>query len=58
MKDRRLRLLRVAVLLVATLMLAACRQDAGTDAIAAAPEVEAASAERFQQSLELSLIHI
>lgn len=52
MKDRRLRLLRVAVLLVATLMLAACRQDAGTDAIAAAPEVEAASAERFQQSLE------
>ena len=41
-----------AMLLMAALLLASCRQDADTDPVAAAPEVEQPSAERFQQSLE------
>lgn len=49
MKDRRARPMG-AMLLLAALLLAACRQD--TDPVAAAPEVEQPSAERFQQSLE------
>ncbi|KAF1724694.1 hypothetical protein [Pseudoxanthomonas japonensis] len=51
MKDRRARLMG-AMLLLAALLLASCRQDADTDPVAAAPEVEQPSAERFQQSLE------
>lgn len=51
MKDRRPRPMG-AMLLMAALLLAACRQDADTDPVAAAPEVEQPSAERFQQSLE------
>ena len=51
MKDRRARPMG-AMLLMAALLLASCRQDADTDPVAAAPEVEQPSAERFQQSLE------
>ncbi len=52
MMDHRLRLSRVALLLGAALMLAACRQDAGSGPVAEAPHVAEASAESFQQSLE------
>jgi hypothetical protein len=51
-KDHRLRLVRMALLLVTVVMVASCRQDDGAEPIAAAPEVEPLSAERFQQSLD------
>ena len=51
MKDRRARLMG-AMLLLAALLLASCRQDADTDPHAAAPEVEQPTAEPFQQSHE------
>ncbi|MBD9478310.1 hypothetical protein [Pseudoxanthomonas sp. PXM02] len=52
MKDRCLRFVRLALLLAAVVMLTSCRQDADTDPIEAAPEVELPSAQSFQQSLE------
>nr|WP_298134629.1 hypothetical protein [uncultured Pseudoxanthomonas sp.] len=52
MKDRRPRPMRAMLLFAAVLTLAACRQEAETDPVAAAPDVEQPSAERFQQSLE------
>ncbi|TQM13118.1 hypothetical protein FB548_1972 [Pseudoxanthomonas sp. 3HH-4] len=52
MKDHRRRLARVAMLLAPVLMLAACRQDAGTDPATSAPEATQISAEGFQQSLD------
>ena len=52
MKDRCLRLMRMALLLVTVVMVASCRQDADTDPIEAVPEVEPPSAESFQRSLE------
>lgn len=52
MKDHRPHLLRVFLLLNALLLLAACRQDAGADAVSTAPEAASSSADAFQQSLE------
>ncbi|MBD9469715.1 hypothetical protein [Pseudoxanthomonas sp. PXM01] len=52
MKDRCLRFVRLALLLMAVMMLASCRQDTDIDPIEAAPEVEPPSAESFQRSLE------
>jgi hypothetical protein len=52
MKDRRRRLVRMALLLMTVLMVASCRQEGGTELIAAAPEVEQPTAESFQRSLD------
>lgn len=52
MKDRCRRATRMALLLATVLMAAACRQDDGTEPIAAAPEFEQPTTESFQRSLE------
>lgn len=52
MKDRRWRLVRMALLLVTVLMAVSCRQDDGAGPIDAAPEMELPTTESFQQSLE------
>ncbi len=52
MKDHRRRLVRMALLFVAVLVVASCRPGDDAAAVAAAPEVESPTADSFQRSLE------